>query len=116
MKNRMVLRLALAAIVFAGCVEEKEDKSLTSGGIADVAYISLKVKTEKNEARSSGENAGMNESDLKTLYLITFDETEKVVGIPKTTEYYTKIEDAASKPDAIKISAASEKLLVIANP
>ena len=51
MKNRMVLRLALAAIVFAGCVEEKEDKSLTSGGIADVAYISLKVKTEKNEAR-----------------------------------------------------------------
>lgn len=32
MKNRMVLRLALAAIVFAGCVEEKEDKSLTSGG------------------------------------------------------------------------------------
>ena len=70
MKNRMVLRLALAAIVFAGCVEEKEDKSLTSGGIADVAYISLKVKTEKNEARSSGENAGMNESDLKTLYLI----------------------------------------------
>lgn len=81
-----------------------------------MAYISLKVKTEKNEARSSGENAGMNESDLKTLYLITFDETEKVVGIPKTTEYYTKIEDAASKPDAIKISAASEKLLVIANP
>ena len=39
-----------------------------------------------------------------------------MVGIPKTTEYYTKIEDAASKPDAIKISAASEKLLVIANP
>lgn len=62
-----------------------------------MAYISLKVKTEKNEARSSGENAGMNESDLKTLYLITFDETEKVVGIPKTTEYYTKIEDAAVK-------------------
>ena len=32
MKNRMVLRLALAAIVFAGCVEEKEDKSLTVAG------------------------------------------------------------------------------------
>lgn len=75
-----------------------------------------KLRQKKTRARSSGENAGMNESDLKTLYLITFDETEKVVGIPKTTEYYTKIEDAASKPDAIKISAASEKLLVIANP
>lgn len=116
MKNRMVLMLTLAAIVFVGCVNEKEDKSPVDGGVADVAYISLQVKTEKNEARSSGENAGMNESDLKTLYLITFDETEKVVGIPKTTEYYTKIENAASKPDAIKISAASEKLLVIANP
>ena len=112
----MVLMLTLAAIVFVGCVNEKEDKSPVGGGVADVAYISLQVKTEKNEARSSGENAGMNESDLKTLYLITFDETEKVVGIPKTTEYYTKIENAASKPDAIKISAASEKLLVIANP
>lgn len=54
MKNRMVLRLALAAIVFAGCVEEKEDKSLTSGGIADVAYISLKVKTEKKRGSFLG--------------------------------------------------------------
>ena len=64
MKNRMVLMLTLAAIVFVGCVNEKEDKSPVDGGVADVAYISLQVKTEKNEARSSGENAGMNESDL----------------------------------------------------
>lgn len=43
----MVLMLTLAAIVFVGCVNEKEDKSPVDGGVADVAYISLQVKTEK---------------------------------------------------------------------
>ena len=41
----MVLMLTLAAIVFVGCVNEKEDKSPVGGGVADVAYISLQVKT-----------------------------------------------------------------------
>ena len=81
----------MAAIVFAGCVEEKEDKSLTSGGIADVAYIPLKIKTEKNEARSSDENAGMNESDLKTLYLITFDERKKWSVFPRQQSTIPKL-------------------------
>ncbi|MFR7878744.1 MAG: hypothetical protein ACLU4J_21395 [Butyricimonas paravirosa] len=74
-------------------------------GVADVACISLQVKTEKNEARSSG-GMGMNESDLKTLYLITFDETEKW-SVYQTTSTIPR-SNAASKPDTIKISAASE--------
>ena len=117
MKMKMILVSMLAVAVLAGCSDKNDerDKPINSGS-ADVAYISIKIDARNSAARSSGENEGANESDLKTLYLIFFDDAGNVVGEPGATAYFTKVEGSSLKPTAVKVSAAATKLLVIANP
>ena len=117
MKMKMILVSMLAVAVLAGCSDKNDerDKPINSGS-ADVAYISIKIDARNSAARSSGENEGANESDLKTLYLIFFDDAGHVVGEPGATAYFTKVEGSSLKPTAVKVSAAATKLLVIANP
>lgn len=83
----------------------------------DVAYLSIKIETQPTtRASGSTERPGTNESDLKTLYLITFDENGMVVGIPGTTNYFTMLSTSSTTPEAIKVSKNAKQLLVIANP
>lgn len=117
MKMKMIFVSMLAIAALTGCSEKDGERDGQLGaGDADMAYISIKLETESTAARSSNEGEGANESDLKTLYMVVFNDAGNVVGIPGTTEYFIKIENASSKPDAIKISGAATKLLVVANP
>ncbi|WP_065219771.1 MULTISPECIES: Mfa1 family fimbria major subunit [Butyricimonas] len=117
MKIKMILVSMFAIAALTGCSEKDGEHDGQLGARdADMAFVSIKIETESTTARSSGEGAGANESDLKTLYVVVFNDAGNVVGVPGTTEYFIKIQNASSKPDAIKISGAATKLLMIANP
>lgn len=116
MKMKMILMSMLAIAALTGCSKSDSDNDPPETNEADVAYLSIKIATQNTSARSSGEESGTNESDLKNLYLLFFDKAENIVGIPGTTDYLVKIPNASSSPSAVKVSAAATKLLVIANP
>ena len=113
MKLKTIFMSISAIVILAGCNNDDGDYSGTEVTNADAAYISIKTQ---RATRASGENPGANESDLNSLYLVTFVDNGKVVGIPGTSSYYIKISPASVTPDAVKISASATKLLVIANP
>ena len=116
MKMKMILMSMLAIAALTGCSKSDSDNDPPETNEADVAYLSIKIAMQNTSARSSGEESGTNESDLKNLYLLFFDKAENIVGIPGTTDYLVKIPNASSSPSAVKVSAAATKLLVIANP
>ncbi|WP_455639852.1 Mfa1 family fimbria major subunit [Parabacteroides sp.] len=120
MKLRTIFMSMLAIAALTSCNNDDDDHRSGSPQIADtnVAYLSIKIETQPT-TRSSSENAGTGESDLKTLYLITFDENENVVGVPGTNTYFTKLNSSSSvltSPDPVRISGDAEKMLLIANP
>lgn len=112
MKIKFILLSMLAAAALASCSKEAgvDQAPVDSSG---VAYLSLRVETQK-ETRASGEDPGANESDLESIYVLTFDDTETIVAVPGTSDYYIKVTTAS--PDAMKVSASATKLLVVANP
>ena len=104
-----------ATLVFASCSDTHE----TPEGPVDSkapAYLSISIQTQKS-TRGSSDDDGLNESDLKSIYLLTFDANGDLVGVPGGN-YYTKLDGAAAvaAPAAVKVSAASAKLLVVVNP
>ncbi len=113
MKTLITPALALAMLLSVSC--SKDSNGVPAPGDADVAYLSVKLPIQAG-TRASGEDNGSNESDLKTLYLGTFDESGNVLEIPGTSLYYIHIDNATATPDAVKIAGASKQLLVIANP
>lgn len=115
MKTKIILVSVLAAITaLAGCTTGGGGGTKPVDGTG-VAYLSIEIEAQER-TRASTEDPGANESDLKTLYLLTFDDTENIVGVPGTSEYSIKIDNATSTPDAVKVSSSATKLLVIANP
>lgn len=120
MKLRTICMSMLAIAALTSCNNDDEDHRGGSPQIADanVAYLSIKIATQA-QTRASVENQGQNESDLNSLYLITFDDDNKIVGVPGTTSYFTKVDPnsvSPAKPGAVKVSADATRLLVVANP
>lgn len=117
MKLRTIFMSMLAIAALTSCNNDDDDHRGGPPQIADanVAYLSIKIDTHP-ATRASSENAGANESELKSLYLITFDENKNVVGVPGTNNYFISITPANANPDPVKISASATHLLVVANP
>jgi len=115
MKIKAIFMLMLAIVALTCCNDDDGDQKGLDTVNTDVAYISIKIQTELN-TRASDEATGANESDIKSLYLITFNEQGNTTIVPGTTSYYTEISPATISPDPVKISAKAKKMLVIANP
>ena len=111
MKMKMILMSMLAIAALTGCSKSDSDNDPPETNEADVAYLSIKIAMQNTSARSSGEESGTNESDLKNLYLLFFDKAENIVGIPGTTDYLVKIPNASSSPSAKQPSLGSAKFL-----
>lgn len=116
MKNKTIILSMLAVAMLAGCTKRGgHTPPNPDPDNGKAAYISIRIDKEIT-TRASGENDGQGESDLKSLYLVTFDIGDNIVGIPGTSDYYFKIDPPSASPAAIKVSAAAAQLLVIANP
>ncbi|MDR2882277.1 MAG: hypothetical protein LBU98_00630, partial [Alistipes sp.] len=121
MKQIMFTIAAAAAMILASCTKENGGDG-TNPGNTGVAYLSIRV--DARSTRASSENEGLPaESTLDKLYLVTFTDAGTVVGVPGSSLYYNLIDATAQtgsytdkKPEAVKISAASKNLVVIANP
>jgi len=121
MKIKSIFSLVLASMMLIAC--NKNDEYPEGGPAVSegaVAYVSVQIATEAATRAPSEEDAGANENDLKTIYLITFDGTDNVMGIPGSSNYFVKIEGGSgtvsTTPEAQKVSAKAKKMLVIANP
>lgn len=123
MKRNLLVIAAMVAMIFASCSEEDSGINPDVGLGTGFAYLSIKVDAQPQSRVGSGENAGLtDESMLKSLYLLTFDVTGNIVGIPGSSVFYSMINVSAltqveaQNPNAVKVSAAAKKLVVIANP
>lgn len=116
MKLRMIFLPVFAIAALAGCTDGSERSSaepVPANG--DAAYLSVRIETRKT-TRSSGENPGEDESDLRKLCLVAFNDRGTVVKAPGAADYFTEIDPASATPEAFRVSAGTAKLLVIANP
>lgn len=115
MRIKMFFMSILAIAILTNCSNEEDTAPLDSKD-GKVAYLSFQIETKKT-TRNSIEDPGANESDLSTLYLLTFKSNGIIADIPDgTNRYFIKITSVSATPDAVKISADASKLLVIANP
>ena len=116
MKKIQILTLAaLMAFGLAGCSKENGNGTKGEPNKAGVAYLSIKVNVAYG-SRASIEDPGTDESEIKNLYLVTFDNGNNIVGIPGGGFYATAAGDDLITPNAVKLSAAATNLVVIANP
>ena len=79
MKLKSIFMSVLAIAMLTNCNDDDGGPNGNEGIDADVAYLSIKIETQK-ATRASGENPGANESDLETLYLVIFDSEGNVTG------------------------------------
>ncbi len=118
MKTKTIFASLFAVAALTGCSNENE-VATDSGGQTDldVAYLSIKVQAESMaRAVGSDEEDGLtDESEIKSLYLLTFNDQEVIKGVPGG-DYYVKIDNPTVTIPAQKVSGAATKLLVIANP
>lgn len=119
MKKQFFAIAAAALVLAAGCSKETGGNDpIDKGTKSGVAYVSVKVAAQ-NKTRASSEANGSNaENNLDALYLFTFDAVGNVVNLPGENYTITVIspENPYEHSDAIKVSAASEYLVMIANP
>ena len=114
MKLKTILASAMVALLLSSCSKTETPDGPVIGE-SNVGYISIAVETQK-QSRGSSELTG-TENDLKSLYLITFDDSDAIVGIPGSSTYYSAITSSVSaSPGAVKVSTAATNLVVIANP
>lgn len=114
MKIRTILASCLAMLMLASCSKEGNDVPVDP---VDVAYVSINILKQTGTRAGSTEDDGASESDLNTLCLVTFNDSENVIGIPGTTNYYNLVKASnLTEPAPVKIAGAATKLLVIANP
>uniref|UniRef100_S0DGS1 Fimbrial subunit protein C-terminal domain-containing protein n=2 Tax=termite gut metagenome TaxID=433724 RepID=S0DGS1_9ZZZZ len=117
MKKQIFAMATLMAFGLVGCVKEVGNSGKNPEANANVAYLSINVETKKETRGGSNELKGSDaENAIKSLYLVTFDASGKLVGIPGGSSNYIAIIPGAEKPAAVKISAAAKNLMVIANP
>lgn len=123
MKLRTIITPILAIAVLAACSnDDAVPETATALNDGDVAYLSVKVQAQPGvltRVDGSTEDAG-DESDLKSLHLITFDTSGKAVRIPGTGAYVSVItadqNPTMTSPKAVKVDGSAAKLLIVANP
>lgn len=115
MKIKLTMMFVLAVLVLAACSNEETNHDGNSPGLIDVAYLSINIEKQRNLTRSGEDDGEAVESDLVTLYLMTFDTNGKILQIPGENRYFNQIGSSIT-PDAFKVAAESKTLLVIANP
>ena len=122
MKIRSFLASMLAVAALASCSNENEGPDVNPGD-ADVAYLSLHVVTPYGTPTrapgSSEQPATPDENAVNSLYLVTFDAANKIVNPAASKPYATVVAttpNTMTAPDAIKVSAKTANLLLIANP
>lgn len=122
MKIKMIFASMLAAVALAGCSNDSEPGNTNSGeddGV--VAYVALNVQTPVGKGtRSAEEAASAEESAVKTLHAIAFDNSYKVsvlknVNAVQEAELVSAGGDLKT-PQAFKVSSSAKYLLLIANP
>ena len=112
-----IIAAAALALGLASCVPSGTEIKKPVGD-GETAYVAIRIAKQKN-TRASGEQGG--ESDIKSVYIATFDDNGSVVAIPEGG-YYIEIlpvSPATSVPSTItakKVGAATTKVMVIANP
>lgn len=126
LKIKSILVSLLAIATLASCSDEN-DNSLGGGDEKgyDVAYMSISLSVPKGpQTRASGEEPAVGaESDINTLYVVTFGSDEKVVK-DKDGDFATVLGSGAigtvsgvTTPNTpVKVSTNTKYLLVIANP
>lgn len=118
MKTTKIFAAAIIILCFASC--NTDGGKVKQKPVLDVAYLSIDVAMQSHTRSSSEEEDIADESALKSLYLITFDESDNIVGIPGGSSFYIRLDVSElqdpGKPQAVKVSAASKNLVVIANP
>lgn len=134
LKIKSILVSLLAVAALASCSKENDESPEIDGGKSyDVAYVSISLSgPKKTGTRSSAEKPSLpKESEIKELYVITFNNSKTVVKDADATQYATVL-SAGTGPgtgdfgtsgtgittpnNPIKVATNTEYLLVIANP
>lgn len=126
LKIKSILVSLLAVAALASCSKENdENDSTTQGSNMDVAYMSLRISlpSQKANTRASGElDPEGAEGDIKTLHVITFNDSKKLVHHSKQSPVIvlqgTSLTGSGNSrgTNAIMVSADTKFLLVVANP
>ncbi|WP_288612277.1 Mfa1 family fimbria major subunit [uncultured Bacteroides sp.] len=125
-KSILVSLLALGAL--ASCsTNELEGEDTRTGADLDVAYMSLRITlpTQKASTRASKEEDPSEiESNINSLYVITFDEDQKLVHHSRknpvivlgSSDLSLQTSGNQGTTEAILVSASTKYLLVVVNP
>lgn len=126
LKIKSILVSLLAVAALASCSDNGET---TPGGgdekSYDAAYMSISLsvpKASRTRAGSTETGALESETKINEVYLILFDENQKVVKDKDASTYYSILNsshlsaDGTSPLEPFKVSFATKYLLVIANP
>lgn len=128
LKIKSILVSLLAVAALASCSNENlEENPGVDGGIGyDVAYVSISMTNPKVPgSRASGEQPALPaESEIKELYVITFNASKVVTKDADATKYATILgagsfgtNSGVTTPNTpIKVGTDTKYLLVIANP
>jgi len=131
LKIKTILVSLLAIGALASCsTNELEGEDTKTGADIDAAYMSLRITLPTENARtraaagtSDEKDPVGTEGDVNSLYVITFDENEKLVHHSRMTPIVKLVSDdltAGTKErgtkNAILVSAKTKYLLVVVNP
>lgn len=118
MKIKFVLLSMLAAAALASCSKESATDTPSTDDF-DGAYMSIKVLTPSGApSRALGsdeEPAADYENAINSLYAITFDASDNLVHHGKE-QPVQELTGTMSAPNAIRVSAKTSKILLVANP
>ena len=121
MKKIQNYAIAAAALVFglASCTVNGGNSVDPVGGDGETAYVSIKIDRPQRNSRASDEEAG-SEGDIKSAYIVTFDENGTVVRIPEGGYFISILgESGGNIPSAAttnKVGAETTHVMVVANP
>lgn len=117
MKKILLTSTVVVAMILASCEKDGGNNPNPIPQDTDVAYVSIRIDNQPGSRASTEEESSTEESAIKSLYLITFTETGNVVAVPEPVGGFSnEILGTSLTPAAVKVSAASKNLVVIANP
>ncbi len=116
MKKIQSYAIAFAALAFglASCATEGATPVGPDNADEGNAYVSVKI-VKQPKSRASSELAG-HESDLNSVYIVTFDENGTIVKIPDGGYFIPITGTIPTTILAQKVGASTDKIMVVANP
>lgn len=123
MRVKLLLLSILSTMVLAtGCSDEKAVNRDTPKN-AKAGYLSFAadIPTTGVMARSEEDPGDPSESELHTMYAVTFNAANKVVTYEGAATAYTQLTSSQQPPqletpDVFKVTSEAKRLLIIANP